>query len=110
MSYSVNKVTINQLKELLKDDFQMLVATFLSDCETRLNALEMAIEENNIPKIKELAHSFKGSCSSVGAEKLSEISFKLEMIDQSENASDVLEAFQLLTAEYQLVKDFFQPT
>ena len=106
MSNSVNLNTINQLKEILKDGYPSLIETFLVDCEKRLVALNLAIIENNSNKIKKLAHSFKGSCSSMGAEQLALISLNIESMADNGDMTEVSKVYRLLSDEYQHVKDY----
>ena len=104
---SINKSMIEDLKELMEDDFPLLIETFLTDCEERLVALDTAILESNATEIRELAHGFKGSSSNLGADQLSEISFTLETMGRDNNISDIEQANTKLNTEYQLVKEYF---
>ncbi|MCP3674645.1 MAG: Hpt domain-containing protein [Gammaproteobacteria bacterium] len=104
---SINKNMIEELKELMGDDFQYLIETFLKDSELRLVDLDKAILESNATKIRELAHSFKGSSSTLGANKLSEISFIVESMGRDNILDNIDTANAELYKEYQIVKKYF---
>ena len=104
---SINKSMIEDLKELMEEDFPVLIETFLTDCESRLVDLNKAISESNTTEIRELAHGFKGSSSNLGADKLSEISFTIETMGRENNLANIEPANNELNTEYQLVKEYF---
>ncbi len=104
---SINKNMIEELKELMEDDFPLLIETFLTDCESRLVALDKAILESNATKIRELAHGFKGSSSNLGADQLSEISFTIESMGRDNILENIESANTELNTEYQFVKEYF---
>ncbi len=60
---------LNALKDVMEDDFGFLIQTFLQDSSNRLasfNAL-LSSEPFDSDAIRRTAHSFKGSCSNLGA-------------------------------------------
>jgi len=107
MTDSINTSMIEDLKELMEEDFPILIETFLTDCEKRLDDLKEAISENNAKEIRELAHGFKGSSSNLGAVLLSDISFKLEIMGRENELEEAEHTNQLLNNEYLKVKDYF---
>ena len=107
MTHSVNTDMIEELKELMEEDFPLLIETFLTDSDKRMLDLEAAISENNAIEIRELAHGFKGSSSNLGAEKLAEISFIIETMGREDDLSDIAQAYTQLNENYRLVKEYF---
>lgn len=107
MVVSINTNIVDDLKELMEEDFPFLIETFLTDCESRLVDLKTAILESNATEIRELAHGFKGSSSNLGADKLSEISFSIETMGRDNDLSNIEHANTDLNTEYQLVKEYF---
>ena len=98
---------IEELKELMAEDFPLLIETFITDCDKRLVDIKLAIADGNATEVRELAHGFKGSSSNLGAEKLSEISYIIESMGRDDNMLGVEDANALLTEEYQQVKEYF---
>jgi len=107
MSESINKVMIEELKELMEDDFSLLLETYLTDGDQRLVDLDNAIKDKNIKQIRELAHSLKGSSSNLGAETLAEISYKVETMGRETELAGIDDAVTQLKKEYKEVKKYF---
>ena len=107
MPESINMTTIEELKDLMEEDFPILIETFIMDCDKRLIDLNAAISNANAKDIRDLAHGFKGSSSNLGAEKLSDISHVIESMGRTEQIADVSTPFAELNAEYEIVKSYY---
>jgi len=57
----------DSLKELMQDDYRLLVETFLADAERRLTDLSAALADQRWEAFRQSAHSFRGSCGNMGA-------------------------------------------
>lgn len=55
------------LKELMQDDYRLLVETFLGDAQRRLADLRAALAAQSWEAFRQSAHSFRGSCGNMGA-------------------------------------------
>ncbi|ACO79584.1 histidine-containing phosphotransfer protein [Azotobacter vinelandii CA] len=66
------------LREVMEDEYPLLLDTFLSDSEARLHALRQAHDARDAEALRRAAHSFKGSCSNMGAPRLTELCRLLE--------------------------------
>ncbi len=108
MSESINKVMIEELKELMEDDFSLLLETYITDGDQRLLDLDKAINDKNAKNISEIAHALKGSSSNLGAETLAETSFKIETMGREADLAGVDDEVAQLKKEYQEVRDYFQ--
>jgi len=108
MAVSINKEMIEELKELMEDDFPLLINTFLEDSEKRLADLNLALAENNANEVRELAHGFKGSSANLGAEKLAEISSVLETMGRTDKLSGFESKFKELDNEYKIISEYFK--
>lgn len=64
---------LNALKDVMEDDFGFLIQTFLQDSTDRLATFQSLLENNNSDLIRRTAHSFKGSCSNLGALRLASL-------------------------------------
>lgn len=99
----INQVALAELKNIMEDDFTLLVETFLTDSDMRITSLNKALSSRDSQLFAETAHSFKGSSLNVCATHLSELCQSLETIgreNQLEEATGVLSRVQ---AEYELV-------
>ena len=55
-------VTVQQgLRELMQDDYPLLLETFLADAGKRLRQLHDALAQGDMNAYRQAAHSFKGS-------------------------------------------------
>lgn len=73
MPVSVNEETIKTLKEVLEDEFPVLINTFLNDAALRVQELFAARDAGDIARMEQPAHTLKGSSSNVGAQALTTI-------------------------------------
>lgn len=70
--------TLNTLKQVMEDDFSLLVDTFIQDSSDRITSLRQLIQGTDADLIRRAAHSFKGSSSNVGALQLSSLCAAME--------------------------------
>ncbi len=108
MSESINKVMIEELKELMEDDFSLLLETYITDGDQHLLDLDKALNDNNAKNISEIAHALKGSSRNLGADALAETSMKIETMGRGADLAGIDDEVSQLKKEYQEVKDFFQ--
>lgn len=93
--------TVNTLKDVMEDDFELLLETFVQDSAERIRTLRLVIQGADIQgadiqgtepdAIRRTAHSFKGSSCNVGAMQLSALCSTLEK-KAAENQLDGLVA------------------
>ncbi|RZA04401.1 MAG: Hpt domain-containing protein [Moraxellaceae bacterium] len=69
---------LNSLKDVMEDDFGFLIETFIQDSNARLMKFSELISTNEADQIRRTAHSFKGSCSNLGALRLASLCSNLE--------------------------------
>lgn len=69
---------LRELKEIMEDQFSVLVDTFLEDSATRMQEIEAALAAGDADALRSAAHSFKGSSSNLGISSLADVLFKLE--------------------------------
>lgn len=74
-----SKVLAN-LQEVMEGDYPMLLDAFLTDSEERLRMLHEACEAGQTESLRQAAHSFKGSCSNMGAATLADLCRQLEEV------------------------------
>lgn len=70
--------TLKTLKDVMEDDFALLIDTFIQDSSERIRTLHDVIQGTDADLIRRAAHSFKGSSSNIGAPQLSALCSALE--------------------------------
>ena len=91
----LDDAALAELEDVMEDEFDTLVQTFLADSQARIVDLEQALARGNADQLVKAAHSFKGSCINIGAPWLSELCSRLEHAGKSgnlETAATVLES------------------
>jgi HPt (histidine-containing phosphotransfer) domain-containing protein len=93
---AVDRGAVRQLQEQLGDGgAAQLVTAFLDRAPDRLIALRAAAGEGSASKLREYAHSMKGTSRSFGAAEMGEIAARLEQESAAgslENAGDLVAA------------------
>lgn len=108
MNESVDTDTLSMLKEVMEDDFQLLVSTFLDDAQLRIPQLFEEFNAGDGDMLRQTAHSLKGSSSNLGAVRLSELCFQVEH-RAKENQLDGLEAvLYQVKAEFDQVRSILE--
>ncbi len=95
---------LEELRDVMEDEFQSLIETFIVDAERKLVAFQAAISGANADEVGKVSHSFKGSCSNIGAPLLSALCKKSEDKGRENDLSGVDVIFDDICNEYQIVK------
>lgn len=102
--------SLNTLKEVMEGDFDFLIETFIQDSADKLENLKTLDSQVEPDSIRRAAHSFKGSCSNLGAIRLASLCASLEHKALEKNLADLAEHIDLIEEEYltvrQLLTDF----
>jgi HPt (histidine-containing phosphotransfer) domain-containing protein len=99
---------VDMLKDIMGDDFQLLLQTFVADVPIRLQDLNTCLEQGDIPGMEKPAHTLKGSSANMGAILLSSIC--AELVDQI-RAGNVPEPEQMvrkIEQETEVVQDLIK--
>ncbi len=94
---------VRELRDVLGDDFRLLVTTFLADSEQRLQSLRSAIDAGDALSLRETAHSFKGSSLNIGAVRLGEACRQLEALALDGVPADARARVDGLAGDYRQV-------
>ena len=71
------QAVLEQLKDIMGDDYITLLDAFLIDTPRRLDAMQAAVNDNNLEQLAAEAHALKGSSSNLGATGLANICTEL---------------------------------
>ncbi|NVJ60330.1 MAG: Hpt domain-containing protein [Gammaproteobacteria bacterium] len=88
------KETVEQLKELLGADFNLLVDAFDNDNREHLAHIQSAIDDKDFEQLTHAAHSIKGASSNLGAIELASVCQKLESAGKEKDLSTAASDFE----------------
>jgi HPt (histidine-containing phosphotransfer) domain-containing protein len=95
------KETILQLKELLGEDFTVLVSAFEQDNRQILESIEQLIEQNDAKQVSREIHSVKGASSNLGAIELASLCQKLEAEAKAGDLSNAKQHLKSIRTEFE---------
>lgn len=95
---------LSDLKDIMEEDYPMLLETYLADAIVRLDSIDAAACEKNSNNLMESAHSFKGSSLNIGASRLAMLSSNVESLAKDSQLDQVLPIIAQLHEEYEAVK------
>jgi histidine phosphotransfer protein HptB len=78
MDELLNNVLIEELREIMEDEFPSLLETFLEESARQLVSAQNAWSDQDLDSLRRYAHSLKGSCANIGAEQLQASCAELE--------------------------------
>ena len=104
----VDVEVLQELKEVMEDEFETLVNTFLSDSTQRIAALQSALADGNLDELMKSAHSFKGSCGNMGAPYLAELCRQLEENSRSGISDGSDQLISQIIETFSHVKDLLE--
>jgi len=96
--------TLNTLKQVMEDDFELLIDTFVLDSNDRIQTLHRVIKDNQADLIRRAAHSFKGSSSNIGAPRLASLCSALEKKVLTNNFDGLLDDLRAIEREFAQVE------
>lgn len=99
---------LNTLKDVMEDDFSLLIETFIQDSTERLQKLQTLISSGNTDLIRRAAHSFKGSSSNIGAMNLSALCAALERKALEGDVHNLDESLRVIAEEFARVEILLQ--
>lgn len=79
--------TIAELRDIMEDDFDDLVRTFLDDLPGQLTAIDAAASQAAAEVLYRSAHKLKSGSGSIGAPRLAEIARQLEIMGRNGDLS-----------------------
>jgi HPt (histidine-containing phosphotransfer) domain-containing protein len=89
----------------MEDEYPMLLDTFLADSEERLLLLRKAEDPVTL---MDVAHSFKGSSSNMGATRLAELCSELELRTKQKNLDGIEKLVGEIDREFALIRPLYE--
>ena len=90
----LDEEALAELKDVMEDEFDILIQTYINDSSERIEALHQALLGGDLDEFAKTAHSFKGSSINIGAPRLGQVCFEAEKLGKAgalEQAPAVLE-------------------
>lgn len=97
----LNLDTLNELKEIMGDEFNLLVSIFVADGKEQIEKLKLAIDSQNTEEIRQIAHTLKGSSSNLGMHQLAETCKTLESRAADTNLDNAEVLLQKIMTDYE---------
>lgn len=94
---------ISSLRDVMEDDFPLLIETFITDSQERIGNLHTLVTGAEADEIRRAAHSFKGSSSNIGAARLAELCKEVEMAALENKLADLPKSVMDIEAEFNAV-------
>ena len=97
---------LNALKDIMEENFVFLIETFIQDSAERLSQLQIMVNAIGTPNdtIRRAAHSFKGSCSNIGAPYLANLCSLVETKVHNGDSIGLPADVKLIEQEFVVVK------
>lgn len=94
-------VVLQELHDVLGTEFPVLVTTFVADSEARIAAIHAAQVAGDAEALRDVAHSFRGSCLNIGAHRVAAACRTLESFSRAGDAAAVARQIPLLESACQ---------
>jgi HPt (histidine-containing phosphotransfer) domain-containing protein len=106
----VNKEALLSLKDILGEQYILLLEKFLETTDESVDDMERAMEASDVEALKIAAHSLKGGARQMGADRLGDLAFDLEqkageadLVAAGPILSDLIAVAKETTSAYQLI-------
>lgn len=100
----LDRDVLNTLQDIMEDEYPVLLDTFVTDSEERLRLLQAAEHDQDAQAMRRAAHSFKGSCSNMGAKVLAESCRDLEELARRGELAESAPLVERIEREFAIVR------
>lgn len=104
----VEQTTLNELKDILEDEFPLLVNTYIEDADLRMLRLRSAVDATDTAQVRAEAHALKGSSRNLGANPLGELFARMEAMGSSGEISGAGDLLLDIEQELSRTRDFLR--
>lgn len=99
----LDEETLVELRELMLDDFGQLLDVFFRDSLDRMANIDRALAANDTERVRQTAHSLKGSSANIGAKQLSARCQLLEDAGRDGDLNRSRDVFALVSQDWRAV-------
>lgn len=104
----LDDAVLSALREVMAEEFPLLLDTFIGDSEERLRGLHEALARSDAHALRHTAHSFKGSCGNMGAQALASLCKQLEDLARQGNLAAAAPLVEQVEVEFAVVRDLLE--
>lgn len=97
------------LQDVMAGEYSLLLDTFLADSQERLRCIHSALAGRDASALRLAAHSFKGSCSNMGASLLASLCKELEDEVRRDCFDAVPGLVEQIEREFAIVRRLLRP-
>lgn len=90
-----------------KELYHQIMEIFFDETEKQIKKMQTAISTNEIEDVQRLAHSIKGAASNLGALRVQETAFNLEIIGNESKIKEAPPVFNKLQNDFKQVKEYW---
>jgi HPt (histidine-containing phosphotransfer) domain-containing protein len=101
----IDREALSVLREVMEEGYPELLDTFLADSENRLAVLQKTADAK---VLSELAHSFKGSASNMGALRLAALCQELESEAKDKSPAEIVKLVAEISGEFAQVRPVYE--
>lgn len=101
----IDREALSVLREVMEDAYPELLDTFLTDSESRLGELQ---KTSDAKVLSEVAHSFKGSASNMGAVRLAALCQELESDAKDKSPAEIVKLVAEISGEFDDVRPVYE--
>ena len=94
MSDLIQQEELLQLKEVMEDEFEMLVSMYIEDSAKLIQEMEQYLNNNDMDALRVSAHTLKGSSSNMCVNSMTELARSIEEKAKNNDAQGVPEYLQ----------------
>jgi HPt (histidine-containing phosphotransfer) domain-containing protein len=101
----IDREALSVLRDVMEEGYPELLDTFLTDSESRLVDLRKAVDAK---VLSEVAHSFKGSASNMGAVRLAALCQELESEAKNKSPAEIVKLVAQISGEFAEVRPVYE--
>ncbi|MGM0767134.1 MAG: Hpt domain-containing protein [Pseudomonadota bacterium] len=101
----LDEEALAELQDVMDDEFDVLIHTYLNDSAERISSLRAALEAGDADALARAAHSFKGSCINIGAPRLGALCMEVEEAGRASRLTGLEPMLASIESEFHQVRD-----
>ena len=104
----LDEEALAELQDVMEDEFDILISTYLKDSRDRIESLRAALAEEDSVSFTRAAHSFKGSCFNIGAPRLGALCQEAEATSREGQMGRAGDIVALIESEFETIRDMLE--
>jgi len=104
----LDEEALAELQDVMDDEFDVLIHTFLTDSRERIESLKLANSHQDADALAHTAHSFKGSCINIGAPHLGELCREVEAAGKDHELERIPAIISAIESEFHQVSTMLE--